>query len=321
MKRTNLTTCALLVVIFLSVISVFAQDNKMDMNAMSKDEKETARPQSVGYHALVMAHRQNALAFSTILWEIASTGNIEDIRMARAAFAEIKRSIEKMDEIKQMHMAGMGKTDPAQLEKMKPMIEKMGSDSAALKGQIGELEIALQGASPDARNVEARAGALLLRLKKMSGPEMKMDAAEKKTSASEKMDHHKMVMGNGEKAMGFSQTATNHHFLITKNGGAIQVEANDSKDTANRDMIRTHLTEIAKQFKSGDFATPFAVHGQPPTGVSVMEQLKDKIVYVYEETASGARVRIKTNDPQALAAIHAFLKFQIEDHQTGDPTN
>jgi len=30
-------------------------------------------------------------------------------------------------------------------------------------------------------------------------------------------------------------------------------------------------------------------------------------------------VRIKTRDSDALAAVHAFLRFQITEHQTGDP--
>ena len=48
-------------------------------------------------------------------------------------------------------------------------------------------------------------------------------------------DHDKMVQENGEKAMGFSQTATTHHFLVMKDGGAIQIEVNDPKDGSNRD--------------------------------------------------------------------------------------
>jgi hypothetical protein len=157
--------------------------------------------------------------------------------------------------------------------------------------------------------------------KKMDMSENKMDMSEIKPGGTSKMDHNAMVMMNGEKAMGFSQTATNHHFLIAKDGGVIQVEANDIKDISNRDKIRAHLTEITKQFKSGNFATPFAVHRVVAAGVPEMEKSKDKIMYMYEETEKGARVRIMTNDPQALEAIHAFLKFQIEDHQTGDPTN
>jgi TusA-related sulfurtransferase len=32
----------------------------------------------------------------------------------------------------------------------------------------------------------------------------------------------------------------------------------------------------------------------------------------------GARIRISTNTPEAVKAIHKFLRFQIKDHQTGD---
>ena len=135
----------------------------------------------------------------------------------------------------------------------------------------------------------------------------------------DKMDHDKMVQENGEKAMGFSQSATTHHFLVMKDGGAIQVEVNDPKDNDNRDKIRMHLKMIAGEFQQGVFTTPFAVHGQVPPGVPVMDKRKNAIAYSYEQTKNGARVRIKTSDPDALEAIHAFLKFQIEEHKTGDP--
>jgi hypothetical protein len=132
-------------------------------------------------------------------------------------------------------------------------------------------------------------------------------------------DHHADVMKSGEKAMGFSQTATTHHFLLMKDGGAIRVEANDAADKVNRDKIRKHLTGIAAQFSEGVFSTPFAVHGSMPPGAAVMEELKSDIEYKYEETENGAQVRISTKNAKALEAIHSFLKFQIEEHQTGDP--
>ena len=103
--------------------------------------------------------------------------------------------------------------------------------------------------------------------------------------------------------------------------GVIQVEANDAADTANRDKIRAHLTGIAEMFQNGDFKTPFAVHSRIPPGVPEMEKLKAEIRYAYEETGRGARVRITTANPEALAAVHRFLKFQIEDHRTGDATS
>lgn len=150
-------------------------------------------------------------------------------------------------------------------------------------------------------------------------PMMKKEDAKVEPHGMANMDHNKMVMQNGQKAMGFSQTATTHYFLLMSDGGAIQVEANDPNDTMNRDAVRSHLTEIAKQFSEGIFTTPFAVHGRVPDGVPTMDKLKADIKYSYEETPSGARVRIATTNAKALAAIHEFLKFQITEHKTGDP--
>ncbi len=138
---------------------------------------------------------------------------------------------------------------------------------------------------------------------------------------SEMMGHmteHSMLMQHGEKTMGFSQTETTHHFFLTKDGGVIQVEANDSKDAQNRDLIRTHLAHISHAFAAGDFSDPLAVHDKVPDGVPVMQRLKGDIRYTFEMTPQGGRVLIKTANSQALDAIHQFLRFQIKEHQTGD---
>jgi hypothetical protein len=142
-----------------------------------------------------------------------------------------------------------------------------------------------------------------------------------KNGPSTGMNHDEMVMKNGEKEMGFSQTDTTHHFIISKNGGAIRITTNDPKDADNRDKIRQHLKIIAEQFKNGIFTTPFAIHGQVPPGVREMDKLKAEINYSYAETENGAEVRIVTANPDALYAIHDFLKFQISEHKTGDPVD
>ena len=64
---------------------------------------------------------------------------------------------------------------------------------------------------------------------------------------------HTQMNERGEKGMGFSQTATTHHFYLNELGGIIQVEANESTDVNNRDDIRTHLRHIARAFQTGDF--------------------------------------------------------------------
>ena len=123
----------------------------------------------------------------------------------------------------------------------------------------------------------------------------------------------------GDAAMGFDQDATTHHFLITDDGGMIQVTVNDPRDMVNRDAIRAHLEKVAQDFSSGGFDSPFATHGEVPPGVPVLQQRKGSITYRYEAVDGGARVRIVASDPQAVAAVKEFLRYQIREHKTGDP--
>ncbi len=130
--------------------------------------------------------------------------------------------------------------------------------------------------------------------------------------------HLAAVNARGEAAMGFSQTETAHHFLLTRDGGVIQVEVKDPADSANRERIRRHLAHVARMFAAGDFDTPTRVHARTVPGTPAMSRLKSEIAYAYEETERGGRVRITASSAEALAAVHEFLRFQIEDHQTGD---
>ena len=132
-------------------------------------------------------------------------------------------------------------------------------------------------------------------------------------------DEHAKMNARGEAGTGFSQTATTHHFLLKPNGGAIQAEADDPSDATNRDHIRMHLSHIVHAFSTGDFNIPMFVHDTLPPGVPEMKRLQKKIHYTYEPTANGGRVVVATDDSDALAAIHKFLRFQIEQHHTGDP--
>ncbi|MGI9103542.1 MAG: hypothetical protein ACR2IF_13980 [Terriglobales bacterium] len=129
---------------------------------------------------------------------------------------------------------------------------------------------------------------------------------------------HAAMMARGEKAMGFSQTATTHHFRLLKDGGYVQVQANSAEDVADRDHIRVHLKEQTKRFSAGDFGLSEQTHAQVLPGTPEMQKLKSAISYTYEEIERGGRLRIRSADPRAVAAIHDFLKFQIKDHKTGD---
>ena len=118
--------------------------------------------------------------------------------------------------------------------------------------------------------------------------------------------------------MGFDQDKTTHHFLLFDDGGAIDVSVKDESDTTNRDAIRAHLPHIAMMFGAGNFDAPMLVHDTAVPGTAEMSKLKDRIAYTYAETPKGGRVDITTSDAGALAAVHAFLRFQISDHRTGD---
>jgi hypothetical protein len=124
----------------------------------------------------------------------------------------------------------------------------------------------------------------------------------------------------GQMVTGFDQTKTTHHFSLYEDGGAIEVSVNDPADIANRDAIRAHLPHIAQMFGAGDFDAPMEVHAQQVPGTAEMAKRKDRLTFKYVETPRGGRVDVVTSDKDALAAVHAFLKFQIADHNTGDAT-
>jgi hypothetical protein len=144
--------------------------------------------------------------------------------------------------------------------------------------------------------------------------------AEHATTAETKAGHSEAVNARGDHAMGFLHAKTVHHFLLTNEGGVIVAEANDAADAKSIDAIRSHFHHIAQAFAAGDFALPMFIHERNPPGVPEMKRLRNAITYSDQRTQLGARVTISTKDKTALDAIHAFLKFQIEDHQTGDST-
>jgi hypothetical protein len=129
---------------------------------------------------------------------------------------------------------------------------------------------------------------------------------------------HQQMLDAGARAMGFDQTKTFHHFRLLPGGGVIEVHVNDPADVDGQRRIATHLGHISDRFAQGDFAAPFATHGAEPPGVATLKRLTGRVRYAFEPTPVGGRVRITTADAEALAALHAFLTWQIREHRTGD---
>jgi hypothetical protein len=55
-----------------------------------------------------------------------------------------------------------------------------------------------------------------------------------------------------------------------------------------------------------------------PPGVPDMQRMKGDLSYRYVETDRGGKVLISAANPETLKAVHEFLRFQIEEHQTRD---
>jgi hypothetical protein len=155
----------------------------------------------------------------------------------------------------------------------------------------------------------------------LSMPPVGVKAQTPGTASSAPQDHskHHEMEKRGDQGMGFAQDKTTHHFLLRKDGGAIQVTAKSAGDKSSREEIQMHLKHIARAFRSGNFNTPMFVHDQTPPGVAVMTKLKDRIHYNYELEQNGGRVLISSESTEAVRAIHEFLRFQITEHRTGDP--
>ena len=147
--------------------TAFAQDDKMDMKPMPGMDMGMGKMHKSPHHKMMMAYHHNAIGFTQALWDMSSGEKIEDIALARSAFGELKRSLDRMEEIHQTHMASMDKMDAAMMEKMKPMMDKMKAAGAIVKTHVIMLDKSLMATNPDVREVEMHSAVILMRLKKM----------------------------------------------------------------------------------------------------------------------------------------------------------
>jgi hypothetical protein len=149
-----------------------------------------------------------------------------------------------------------------------------------------------------------------------SEPACPLHAQHQQKPAQHSAEHFAGVDQRGDEVMGFSHQRTTHRFLIEPQGGIIQVVVQEAADAESLRQIRSHLAEVARQFETGDFSMPKAIHDRVLPGVPEMIQRKEAIDYQYEDVENGGRVVIRTADPEAVAAVHAFLQAQITDHRT-----
>jgi hypothetical protein len=123
------------------------------------------------------------------------------------------------------------------------------------------------------------------------------------------------VQTRGAGVMGVDQYTSAHVFESLPDGGRILLERPSPSDSAGIRTIRAHMREIAAAFARGDFTAPGLVHAQTVPGTRVMASRAGTLRYEALDRPRGAEVRITTTDPDALAAVHAFLAFQRADHR------
>lgn len=113
--------------------------------------------------------------------------------------------------------------------------------------------------------------------------------------------------------MGVDQSTSTHTFDALPNGGRIEL-VRDLDDSLGISQIRAHLHLIQHAFQAGDFSTPQFVHMQNMPGTAVMAKKHEVIAYSYHDLPRGGEVVMTTKDPEALAAIHAFMGAQRMEH-------
>jgi hypothetical protein len=121
------------------------------------------------------------------------------------------------------------------------------------------------------------------------------------------------LQARGKIGMGVDQYAARHRFDDLPDGGRIELQVSPA-DTAGVRTVREHLRGIARAFAAGDFRTPGFVHAGEVPGTAVMAAKRANLEYRFGPLPGGGEVRIRTEDPEARKAVHAFLGFQRQEH-------
>lgn len=119
----------------------------------------------------------------------------------------------------------------------------------------------------------------------------------------------------GRHVMPFNLEQTLHVFSKIKTGGLQQVIVKDplAKDQIN--LIREHLTQIAKDFKQSNFSDPEKIHGKDMPGLKALQAAKKGDISIqYQEIPEGAEILYTSDNLDLVNAIHQWFDAQLSDH-------
>ncbi|HEX6424879.1 MAG TPA: hypothetical protein VFZ79_15455 [Acidimicrobiales bacterium] len=133
-------------------------------------------------------------------------------------------------------------------------------------------------------------------------------------NASDLADRRAEVAERGAAVMPFDLDATTHVFEPRDDGLVQHVVVDDPGDAEQVALVREHLTGEVERFAAGDFGDPAAIHGHDMPGLAELEGGHEEIDVRYAEMPEGGRIDYTTDDPDLVAALHAWGEAQVSDH-------
>lgn len=109
------------------------------------------------------------------------------------------------------------------------------------------------------------------------------------------------------------------HYYLVKNGGVIEFTAKDPADNATISTVQKYLEAQKGLFEKGKTEADSDLYGKVPDGLLALKKLRNDITFFAVNTDNGAALRMFSVNEQARQAIQDFMKFQINEHKTGDP--
>jgi len=139
-------------------------------------------------------------------------------------------------------------------------------------------------------------------------------AGEEQISLTATAAWQAQIATRGVDVMPFDLEQTTHIFEKRDDGGLQQVTADDPGDGEQIALIRSHLTEEAVRFQSGDFHDPAMIHGEDMAGLHELVLGYELVEIEYSELPDGAQILYTTEDAKLVTAIHAWFDAQLADH-------
>jgi hypothetical protein len=127
-------------------------------------------------------------------------------------------------------------------------------------------------------------------------------------------DRQQAIAERGATVMPFDLEVTTHRFTPLADGLEQTVVSDDPADLEQVALVRQHLAAEAARFRAGDFADPAAIHGEDMPGLADLRNGAAEIDVTFDEIDAGGRIRFATDDPQLVAALHAWGEAQVMDH-------